>query len=144
MSIRGERPLKDAGSKLIDEAITKAITELAGEEYKADIKTIDFEPSNMAWMSDTVEIKLSLSKVKSWFEETRQLADEAVEEVRSEKEAARNTVANCKLCDARGFRFVKDNYYPNGAARKCSHDPEVEAQIPSYDINNEKPPLSEG
>jgi hypothetical protein len=129
MSDLFQRPLKEAGSKAIEEAITKAITELVGEEYQADIKAIDFNPSNTAWMSDEIEIKLSLSKVKGWYAQTSEFVERAGEAEGEPKP----TIATCKLCDANGFRFVKDSRYPNGAMKKCSHDPEVEAQIPSGD-----------
>ena len=125
------RPLKEAGSKAIEDAITRAITELAGEDYKADIKAIDFNPSDRAWMSDHVEIKLSLRKVKDWYTKNREFVDNTAEARENVEESPQATTATCRLCDASGFRFIKDSRYPEGAARKCSHDPEIEGQIPS-------------
>ncbi len=121
-----ERPLKEAGSKAIEDAITKAITELIGEEYTADVQQIDFNPENGAWMSDTVKVTVSLSKVKSWFSDTFSERGET----ESQTDTPQFTRATCRLCDASGFRIVKDKRYPEGAARKCTHDPAIESQIP--------------
>lgn len=44
----------------------------------------------------------------------------------SEKTA---TVAACKLCDERGFRFIKSERYPNGAMKPCTHDPKIESKF---------------
>ncbi|MGB9178079.1 MAG: hypothetical protein WCB68_02440 [Pyrinomonadaceae bacterium] len=125
-SLFGERPLKKAGSKAIEEAITKAITELAEEEYKADIQTIDFNPSNNSWMSDTVKITLSISKKKNWWTDRH---SETQTEVQTDTPI---TTRTCRLCDSSGFRFIKDDRQPNGSARKCTHDPEIESKIPSF------------
>ena len=61
-SLRINRPLKLAGSKAIEEAISKALSELTGHEYKADILSVDFEPSESAAESDTVLIKFSTKR----------------------------------------------------------------------------------
>lgn len=37
----------------------------------------------------------------------------------------------CTLCDAKGWRMVKTEKYPRGAARQCSHDPKTEKQFPA-------------
>ncbi len=34
----------------------------------------------------------------------------------------------CPLCDANGWRRVKSEQYPNGAMKRCSHDPQTEAK----------------
>jgi hypothetical protein len=57
-----QRPLKELGSKAIQEAIQKAITELTGTEYEADVVAIDFEASQHAYSHDIVDIKLRLQK----------------------------------------------------------------------------------
>ncbi len=58
----GEPPLKSAALKRIEETIAKAIGKLVGQEYAASIINLDFEPCLNAWLSDTVEIKLRLSR----------------------------------------------------------------------------------
>ncbi|HEX8649279.1 MAG TPA: hypothetical protein VF708_00440 [Pyrinomonadaceae bacterium] len=59
------RPLKKAGSKKLEDAIAKAASEVAGEEYCADIKSVDFEPDTYASMFDACEIKVRLSRKKN-------------------------------------------------------------------------------
>jgi hypothetical protein len=43
----------------------------------------------------------------------------------------RRAVESCSLCDEQGRRFIKNEHYPNGAMKPCSHDPEIEANYPS-------------
>ena len=57
-----KRHLKELGSKAIEDAIKKAICDLTGIEYEADIISIDFEPSMNAHFDDKTEIKLRLNK----------------------------------------------------------------------------------
>lgn len=37
----------------------------------------------------------------------------------------------CSLCDQSGWRRVRTPEYPNGAMKRCTHDPTVEAKYPS-------------
>jgi hypothetical protein len=62
MSEFNKRPLKELGSKAIQDAIQKAISELTGTEYEADVVKIDFESYPQAYAHDIVEIKLRLQK----------------------------------------------------------------------------------
>lgn len=39
-------------------------------------------------------------------------------------------VERCALCDAHGFRRVRSEQYPNGAMKRCTHDPKAEAKYP--------------
>ena len=58
------RPLKDLGSKAIEEAIKKTICELTGEEYETDIITINFEPPKVLnpHLNDCVELNIRFQK----------------------------------------------------------------------------------
>jgi hypothetical protein len=56
------RPLKDAGSKKIEDAITRAASELTGEEYEADILSLDFSPEAYSYMSDSCEIRVKIRR----------------------------------------------------------------------------------
>ncbi len=38
-------------------------------------------------------------------------------------------ISTCKLCDERGFRFIKSERYPNGAMKPCTHDPKIESKF---------------
>jgi hypothetical protein len=57
-----KRPLKELGSKAIQDAIEKAISESAGEEYDAYVTSIDFEADKYSSIYDIVDIKLRLKK----------------------------------------------------------------------------------
>jgi hypothetical protein len=37
-------------------------------------------------------------------------------------------IERCSLCDENGWRRVKSEQYPNGAMKRCGHDPQVEAK----------------
>lgn len=127
----GYRALKEAGSKAIQDAFSKALTELTGEEYEADINSINFDVSTGSWMEDSVQITLTASRKSSIADDVfgRQYSNYPP----ASEEPERVTVATCQLCDERGFRFVKSENHPHGIARKCSHDPAIESEIPSVD-----------
>jgi hypothetical protein len=38
----------------------------------------------------------------------------------------RSAAESCDLCDSKGWRRIRTPDYPNGAMKRCSHDPEVE------------------
>ena len=57
-----ERKLKKFSITQIEEAIAKAVSDLAGEEYEVDIKSIDYEPFNMASMYDQNEVQLAIKR----------------------------------------------------------------------------------
>ncbi|OGV96592.1 MAG: hypothetical protein A3I04_00500 [Nitrospinae bacterium RIFCSPLOWO2_02_FULL_39_110] len=56
------RPLKRVEPKQIEEAIAKALSELTGEEYEAEILNLNFNPDSVlnAQFRDAVEIKVQL------------------------------------------------------------------------------------
>jgi hypothetical protein len=39
-----------------------------------------------------------------------------------------SAVKGCRLCDQNGWRRVRTTEYPNGAMKRCSHDPNIEAK----------------
>jgi hypothetical protein len=43
---------------------------------------------------------------------------------------SREAVENCKLCDSKGWRRVYTPNYPDGAMKRCSHDPKTEEKYP--------------
>jgi hypothetical protein len=57
-----KRHLKELGSRAIEDAIKKAICDLTGIEYEADIISIDFEPCPGSRNDDDTELKLRLKK----------------------------------------------------------------------------------
>lgn len=65
--IKRKRCLKELGSRAIEDAIKKAICDLTGVEYNADICAIDFEATSRESSFETVEIKLKLNKITDPF-----------------------------------------------------------------------------
>jgi len=43
----------------------------------------------------------------------------------------RKAIEACTLCDSTGWRRVRDEQHPNGAMRKCTHDPKIEKKVAS-------------
>src|SRR5438270_10801504 len=41
-----------------------------------------------------------------------------------------SAVEGCRLCDQNGWRRVSTPEYPNGAMKRCSHDPKKESKYP--------------
>lgn len=58
------RSLKPFSIRQIEEQISKALTELSAAEYETTISSIDFDPTPNAFLSDTVEIKLTVQRRK--------------------------------------------------------------------------------
>lgn len=71
------RPLKNAGSKAIEDAIKKAISDLAGQPYEVDIQTIDFGNNSSTHMSDSVKISFSTWKQRETLKEEEAQASSA-------------------------------------------------------------------
>lgn len=46
------------------------------------------------------------------------------------KGEARAAAEKCNLCDSKGWRRVRTPRYPDGAMKRCSHSPEIEAKYP--------------
>ena len=57
-----ERALKQVTTTQIEEAISKTLSELVGKEYTAEVLNIDFNPIQNSSITDTVEIRLRLSR----------------------------------------------------------------------------------
>jgi hypothetical protein len=79
-------------------------------------------PQNRAgWMIEAIE--QNYSAPSAYLEELQKRKERELLETR---QAA---IAACTLCDQSGYRFIKSERYPNGAARKCTHSPDVESQF---------------
>jgi hypothetical protein len=44
---------------------------------------------------------------------------------------ARAATERCNLCDLKGWRRVRTSKYPDGAMKRCSHNPDIEGKYPS-------------
>jgi len=73
-----ERALKQITTTQIEEAISKTVSELVGKEYTAEVLNIDFNPIQNSSVTDTVEMRLRISR--EWVESAiKKLEEEAVE-----------------------------------------------------------------
>ena len=61
-----ERGLKQVTASQIEKAISKTVSELVGKEYTAEVLNIDFNPIQNSSITDTVEIRLRISR--EWVE----------------------------------------------------------------------------
>jgi hypothetical protein len=66
-------------------------------------------------------------------EENYTLPDAYLEEQEKKRQAmkvnsARAATESCQFCDQSGWRRVVSPDYPNGAMKRCSHDPQAEAK----------------
>jgi hypothetical protein len=43
---------------------------------------------------------------------------------------AKAATEDCQLCDSKGWRRIRTPDHPNGAMKRCSHDPQAEAKSP--------------
>jgi hypothetical protein len=43
----------------------------------------------------------------------------------------KSAVENCQLCDSNGWRRISTPEHPNGAMKRCTHDPQIEAKYPN-------------
>ena len=86
------------------------------------------KPRNPAgWMIQAIENNYDVPA--SYLDQkARQIQDER-------QQHQHDAVSNCMLCDAAGFRYIKNEQYPNGAMRQCTHDPAIEGRI-SADAQN--------
>ena len=93
-----ERALKQVTTTQIEEAISKTVSQLVGKEYTAEVLNIDFNPIQNSSITDTVEIRLRISR--EWVEAAvKKLQQEESSELQHEQGKAR-------LSDARPADLV--------------------------------------
>ena len=56
------RPIKAVSIDQIEQAISKALLELTGQEYEIDVNRLDLNPEPNSWANDTALMDLKLSK----------------------------------------------------------------------------------
>lgn len=82
-------------------------------------------PQNRAgWMVEAIE--------KNYSVPLDFLQDKQKEKERQSLESARAVTEACSLCDSSGYRRVKNDKYPSGAMKKCTHDPVIESKIETF------------
>lgn len=100
---------------LVQHHRASAVEQLAAFPYRAA------SPKNRAgWMIEAIEKNYTLPD--EYIQSKQKEADRKKLLEQQERAAA------CALCDEAGFRYVKSERYPMGAAKKCSHDTEIEKQ----------------
>lgn len=72
------------------------------------------------WLIAAIEGNYSLPTSYLEEQENKQKALKAKEQ--------RSVIESCSLCDEKGWRRVKSKQYPDGAMKRCSHDPNIEAK----------------
>jgi hypothetical protein len=82
----------------------------------------DTKPRNLAgWMIQAIE---SNYDVPAAYHECK-----SAQMRKEDLEAIRDVINGCGICDNSGFRYIKNQEYPNGAMRQCTHEPVVENGI---------------
>lgn len=87
-----------------------------------------------AWPHRRINPKNKAGWIIEAIEKNYQLPDEYMTEKQKDADRQKtieehSRIAACELCrDLNGFRRVKSEKYPTGAMKKCTHDPNTEAQ----------------
>ena len=58
----GYRPLKTVALSKMEDTIAKSMSGLVDQEYDASIISVDFEPVDNSFLSDTVELKIRIER----------------------------------------------------------------------------------
>lgn len=75
------------------------------------------------WLVAAIEGNYTLPALYLEEQEKRQQTLKAKEQ--------QSAIAKCSLCDANGWRMVKSEQHPQGAMKRCCHDPEIESNFPA-------------
>lgn len=119
------------GRLIVEFEITAAkafeLVSLGREAVKTQLEAWPYRkanPQNRAgWMIEAIE--------KNYNVPLDFLQDKQKEKERQQLESRQAVISACTLCDPAGYRFVKSERYPNGAMKKCTHDPAIESKIKS-------------
>ena len=89
-----ERPLKQITTTQIEEAISKTVSELVGKEYTAEVLSIDFNPIQNSSVTDTVEMKLRISR--EWVESAIKKLEQEEASVESKHQQVKTRLSNAR------------------------------------------------
>ena len=89
-----ERPLKQITTTQIEEAISKTVSELVGKEYTAEVLNIDFNPIQNSSVTDTVEMKLRISR--EWVESAIKKLEQEEASVESKHQQVKTRLSNAR------------------------------------------------
>ena len=108
----------------------------ARELVKANRKAVEEQISAFPYR----DIGKTKKNVSGWLiaaiEGNYTLPEAYMEEQKKKREAAKSASAktateDCQFCDLNGWRRVRTSDHPNGAMKRCTHNPETEAKYPS-------------
>ena len=89
-----ERALKQITTIQIEEAISKTVSELVGMEYTAAVLNIDFSPIQNSSITDTVEMKLRISR--EWVESAIKKLEQEEASVESKHQQVKTRLSNAR------------------------------------------------
>ena len=89
-----ERPLKQITTTQVEEAISKTVSELVGKEYTAEVLNIDFNPIQNSSVTDTVEMKLRISR--GWVESAIKKLEQEEASVESKHQQVKTRLSNAR------------------------------------------------
>jgi len=89
-----ERALKQITTIQIEEAISKTVSKLVGKEYTAEVLNIDFNPIQNASITDTVEMRLRISR--EWVESAIKKLEQEEASVELKHEQVKTRLSNAR------------------------------------------------
>ena len=89
-----ERPLKQITTTQVEEAISKTVSELVGKKYTAEVLNIDFNPIQNSSVTDTVEMKLRMSR--EWVESAIKKLEQEEASVESKHQQVKTRLSNAR------------------------------------------------
>jgi hypothetical protein len=89
-----ERPLKQITTTQIEEAISKTVSELVGKKYTAEVLSIDFNPIQNSSVTDTVEMKLRISR--EWVESAIKKLEQEEASAESKHQQVKTRLSNAR------------------------------------------------
>jgi|ERR1051325_147177 hypothetical protein len=117
-------------SKLVQfgvaEAKARSLVKTHREAAEAQIAAFPYRGERKArknaagWLIAAIEGNYTLPVAYLEEQEKKQQATRAIER--------ESTIESCPLCDSNGWRRIRTPEHPNGAMKRCSHDPKTEAQ----------------
>jgi hypothetical protein len=97
------------------------------ESCRLKVPALDYLPETQGKTNRGGNVRAFIER-DDWQLPPSYLEAKAKAEEASKSHARRDRIAACALCDASGFRMVTDG--KTTAAKKCSHNPEIEARYP--------------
>lgn len=107
-------------SELVDRNRTAAEAQIAAYPYREAAKP---RKNAAGWLIAAIEGNYTLPVAYVEEQEKKRQAAKSKEQ--------RATVESCEFCDQNGWRRIRTPEYPNGAMKRCTHNPLSEAKYPN-------------